>query len=349
MTFEQIIGDLKKKIYHPVYFLSGEEPFYIDQLTDFFESNILSDSEKEFNQSVLYGKDLDIYSLISFARRYPMMSSHQVIIVREAQDMKSLFPREKTKEKEDKNKDDKNPFAEYLQKPTTSTILVFCYKYKKVDKRTKIAKLLDKHSIVYEAKKVYENQLPGWINSFVKSKGFRIDDKSCVMLADNLGNDLTKIANEINKLTLNIKPGSQITPDIIEDNIGLSKDFNIFELIKAIGERNTFKSFRIVNYFAANPKSNPMVLSTAQLYSYFLKILTYHQLDDRSSNNAASVLGVSTYFVNDYANASRAYPVNHCIRNISYIRDYDMRSKGVNNVSSDDGELMKELIYKILN
>jgi DNA polymerase-3 subunit delta len=345
MTYEQIVGDLKKKIYHPVYFLSGEEPYYIDLLTNLFETKILSESEQEFNQSILYGKDLDVYTLISYARRYPMMASHQVIIVKEAQDMKSLF----AKEKEDKKKDEKDPLSDYLQKPTASTILVFCYKYKKVDKRTKIAKLLDKHAIVYESKKAYDNQLPAWINSYVKSKGYKIDDKSCVMLADNLGNDLTKISNEINKLMLNVKEGAAITPDIIEENIGLSKDFNIFELIKAIGERNVFKSYRIVEYFAANPKSNPMVLSIAQLYSYFLKVLTYHQLDDRSSNNAASILGVSTYFVNDYVNASRAYPPGHCIRNIGYIREFDLKSKGVNNASVGEGELMKELLYKILN
>ncbi len=349
MTFEQIISDIKKKIYHPVYFLTGEEPFYIDQLADHFENSILSESEKEFNQSVVYGKDLDVYTLISYARRYPMMSSHQVLIVKEAQDMKSLFAKEKSDKKGKKDKEDKDPFADYLQKPTESTILVFCHKYGKVDKRTKIAKLLDKHAVVFESKKIFDDALPAWIAKLITSKGFKIDAKSSTMLADNLGNDLTKIANEVSKLALNLKPGQEITPTIIEENIGVSKDFNIFELLKAIGQRNTLKAFRIVEYFASNPKNNPMVLSITQLYGYFLKILTYHQLDDRSANNAASILGVHPYFLNDYVNASRAYPASHCIRNISYIRDFDLRSKGVKNLSAGEGELMKELIYKILN
>lgn len=347
MTFEQIIADLKKKIYHPVYFLTGEEPFYIDQLTEYFENTILSDNEKEFNQSVVYGKDLDIYTLISYARRYPMMSSHQVLIVKEAQDMKSLFAKEKTEKKN--KKEEKDPFAEYLLKPMTSTILVFCHKYAKLDKRTKVSKLLEKHSVIFESKKLYDDALPGWITKYITSKGFKIDAKSSTMLADNLGNDLMKIANEVNKLALNLKPGQEITPTIIEDNIGLSKDFNIFELLRAIGQRNTFKAFRIVEYFAANPKSNPMILSVTQLYGYFLKILTYHHLEDRSPNNAASILGINTYFLNDYVSASKAYPASHCIRNISYLRDFDLRSKGVNNFSTGDGELMKELVFKILN
>jgi DNA polymerase-3 subunit delta len=280
-----------------------------------------------------------------------MMSSHQVLIVKEAQDMKSIFAKEKPdkKEKSKKDKEEKDPFAEYLQKPTASTILVFCHKYGKVDKRTKIAKLLEKHSIVFDSKKLYDDALPGWISKLISSKGFKIEMKSAAMLAENLGNDLTKIANEVNKLALNLKPGQEITPTIIEDNIGLSKDFNIFELLKAIGQRNTLKAFRIVEYFAANPKNNPMVLSISQLYGYFLKILTYHQLDDRSANNASGVLGVNPYFLTDYVTASKSYPVSHCIRNISYIRDYDMRSKGVNDFSTEDGQLMKELLFKILN
>jgi DNA polymerase-3 subunit delta len=184
---------------------------------------------------------------------------------------------------------------------------------------------------------------------YVKSKGLNIDAKPAAMLADNLGNDLTKIANEINKLILNLKKGDEITAAIIEDNIGVSKDFNVFELLKAIGQRNVFKSFQIIDYFAANPKSNPIVLSITNLYNYFLKVLTYHQLEDRSPNNAASALGVNSFFLNDYVSAARAYPATHCIRNIHYIRDYDMRSKGVNNFSTEHGELLKELIYKILN
>ncbi len=340
MTVEQIIGDLKKKIYHPVYFLQGEEPYYIDYISDFIEQNVLIESEKEFNQTVVYGRDLDLITLISYARRYPMMSNYQVVIVREAQDMKSLFT---------KGKEEKDLFSEYLLNPTPSTLLVFCYKYSKIDKRLKIAKTLDKHSVFYESSKIYDDKLPAWITKYAGEKGIKISPKAVQIMAEYLGNDLTKIANEIGKLNLNLKPGEEITHIMVEDNIGVSKEFNIFELLKAVGNRNVFKAFQITEYFAANPKNNPMVLTIPQLYSYFLKVLTYHKLEDRSKNNAASELGVNPYFLNDYVNAAKIYSLNHCLKNISYIRDYDLRTKGVQNASTNEGALLKELIYKILN
>jgi DNA polymerase-3 subunit delta len=346
MTFEQILSDLKKKIYHPVYFLQGEESFYIDQLSDYIEQNVLTESEKEFNQTIVYGRETDVLTLISYARRYPMMSNYQVIIVKEAQDMKSLFG----KQKEDgKQKDDKDPFVEYLLRPTNSTLLVFCYKYGKLDKRTKAAKILDKSSVIFESKKLYDDQLPAWIGKYVQAIGLRINMKAQQMLAENLGNDLTKITNELGKLRLNLKEGQEITPEIVEENIGVSKDFNVFELQKALGNRNILKANKIINYFAANPKSNPMVMTIPQLYSYFLKVLTYHKLEDRTTNNAASLLGVNPYFLGDYIKAAKEYSPEHCVRNISYISEYDLRSKGVNNFTTNEGELMKELVYKILH
>ncbi len=345
MTIEQLFNDLKKKIYHPVYFLQGEEPYYIDRISDYIEQNVLSESEKEFNQTIVYGREIDVLTLISYARRYPMMSNYQVIIVKEAQDMKSLFG----KQSEDSKKDDRNPFAEYLQKPTASTLLVFCYRYNKIDKRTKVAKILDKSAVVYESKKIYDDQLPTWIGKYATENGMKINPKALQMLAENLGNDLTKITNELGKLKLLVKPGQEITPEIIEDNIGVSKDFNIFELQKALGARNSFKAFRIVNYFASNPKNNPMIMTLPQLYNYFLKILTYHKLEDRSTNNASSMLGINPYFLSDYVKASKEYSADHCIRNIGLICDYDLRSKGVNNFSTGEGELMKELVYKIMH
>jgi DNA polymerase-3 subunit delta len=340
MTFEEIISDLKKKIFRPVYFLQGDEPYYIDQLVSFIEKNILTDSEKEFNQTIVYGKEIDILTLISYARRYPMMSSHQVIIVKEAQDMKSLFS---------KQKDDRDPFAEYLQKPTESTLLVFSYKYGKIDKRTKISKLIDKQAVVFDSKKIYDDKLPGWIEQYAKQNKLKINSKATQMLAEYLGNELSKISNEIDKLSLNVKPGEEISPAMVEENIGVSKEFNIFELQNAIGTKNVFKAFQIAEYFAANPKNNPMIMTIAQLYSYFVKVLTYHNLEDKSKNNAASVLGINPYFLNDYIKAAREYPAQNCMRNIAYIREYDLRSKGVNSISATDGALLKELIYKILN
>ena len=340
MKFEEILGNLKKKIYHPVYFLNGDEPYFIDQLSDYIEENLLSESEKEFNQTIVYGRELDLLTLISYARRYPMMSNYQVIIVKEAQDMKTLI---------NKQKDEKDPFAEYLIKPTSTTLLVFCFKYSKIDKRTKIFKALEKSAVLFESDKIYDDQLPAWIGKYAQSHGLKINPKAIQMIAENLGNDLTKITNELVKLKLNLKPGQEISPEMVEENIGVSKEFNIFELQKAIGNRNVLKAFRITDYFSANPKNNPMILTIPQLYSYFMKVLTYHQLEDRSPNNAASILGINKYFLGDYIKAAKEFSPVLCIRNISFISDYDLRSKGINNPSTDDGALLKELVYKILH
>ncbi len=340
MTFDQIIKELKNKVYHPVYFLQGDEPYYIDKISDYIEENILSESEKEFNQSILYGKDLDALTLVSYAKRYPMMSNYQVVLVKEAQDLRNLIPKE--------SKDAKDPLLEYIQHPLASTILVFCYKYKSLDKRTKLSKAIDKH-VLFESKKLYDNKIPDWVNEYVLSKGHRINPKAAVLIAEYLGNDLSKITNETDKLILNLKAGDEITVQHIEDNIGISKDFNIFELHSALGKRNILKANMIVNYFAANPKNNPMVLTVPQLYSYFMKIMLYHSLSDRSRNSVASALGVNPYFVPEYESAAKSYPLEKTAEIISYLRDYDLKSKGVNNGGAGEGALMKELVYKILH
>jgi DNA polymerase-3 subunit delta len=341
MTFEQIIKDLKNKVYYPVYFLQGDEPYYIDKISDYIEKHVLNESEKEFNQSVLYGKDLDVLTLLSHAKRYPMMSNYQVVMVKEAQDLKNLVMKE--------SKDHKDPMMEYIQHPLASTILVFCYKYKSLDKRTRLAKAIEKNSLLFESKKLYDNKIPDWINEYVLSKGFRINPKASMLLSEYLGVELTKITNEIDKLLLNLKAGDEISVQHIEDNIGISKDFNIFELQAALGKKNILKANMIVNYFAANPKNNPMVLTVPQLFSYFLKVMTYHTLNDRSQNNIASALGVHPYFVKDYESAAKVYPYQQTVQIISHLREYDLKSKGVNNGSADEGSLMKELVYKILH
>ena len=348
MSTDQIINELKKKIFRPVYFLQGEEPFYIDHISDYIEKNILSESEKEFNQTILYGKDVDVPTLISYAKRYPMMSTHQVVIVKEAQEMKSLINKEKDKDKV-KEKEAKDPFLEYLLKPTQSTILVFCFKYKTLDKRTKLAKTIEKNALLFESKKLYDNQLPDWINGYVLSQGYRIAPKASAMMAEYLGNDLSKIANEISKLILSMKPGDEINAVMVEDNIGISKEFNIFELQSALGKRNIFKANQIVNYFSANTKSNPTVLTTSQLYNYFLKVLQFHQVDHHAGETPAAALGVHSYFIKDYEAAARAYSIDTCIRNIKFIREFDTRSKGISSAPTNDGQLLKELVYKILH
>lgn len=346
MSVDLIINELKKKIFRPVYFLHGEEPYYIDLISDYIEKNVLSESEKEFNQTVLYGKDIDVPTLISYAKRYPMMSTHQVVIVKEAQSMKDLVSKEKDKPKD---KEAKDPLLEYLLKPTSSTILVFCYKYKSIDKRTKFAKTIEKNACLYESKRMYDDKLPDWINSHVLSLGYRINPKASVMIAEYLGNDLSKISNEMGKLVLSLKPGTEITPVMVEDNIGISKEFNIFELQSALGRRNIFKANQIVNYISSNTKSNPTVLTTTQLYNYFLKVLQFHQVDHKSGETPAAALGVHPYFIKDYESAARAYSLDTCIRNISFIRDFDNKTKGINNATLNDGQLLKELVYKILH
>ena len=343
MTFEQIISDLKKKIYAPVYFLSGEEPYFIDHIANFIENNVLSESEKEFNESVLYGKDLDVTTLISYAKRYPMMSNYQVVIVKEAQSLKGLVA------KDNPNKEAKDVFIEYLQNPLPSTLLVLCYKYKKVDKRTKLYKVLQKQAVFFESKRLYDDKIPAWIDDFVQRKGFTIEPKASQLMSNYLGSDLGKIENEFGKLELHLKPGDRVTVDLVHKNIDISKDFNIFELQEALGNRNIYKANLIVQYFAHNPKNNPFVMTIGQLYAFFIKVLTYHSLKDRSRPSVASALGVNPFFVSDYETAARAYPREHCIRNIGIIREYDNRSKGIRNASVEAGDLLKEMVFKIVH
>jgi DNA polymerase-3 subunit delta len=341
MTFDKIIQDLKNKIYHPVYFLCGDEPYYIDRISEYIEKNILSEDEKEFNQTILYGKEVDVPTLISYAKRYPMMSNYQVVIVKEAQDIRNLIGKE--------SKDEKNFLLDYVMNPQKATVLVFCYKYKSLDKRTKTGKEIEKHALVFESKKLYENKIPEWISEFVRSQGHRINSRAAALIAEYLGTDLSKISNELEKLFLNVKPGTEIDLPLVENNIGISKEFNIFELHAALGRRNILKANQIINYFGANQKTNPLVLTIPQLHSYFLKILIYHRLPMKGRNEVAGALGINPYFVGDYEAAAKVYPEEKVIHVISLLRDYDMKSKGVNAPTMNEGSLLKELVYKILH
>jgi DNA polymerase III subunit delta len=342
-TFEEIIANLQKRIYHPIYFLMGEEAYFIDKISDFITDHILTETEKGFNQTILYGKDLDPQNIFTYARRFPMMANHQVIIVREAQNIKDLLVKEKDNEKA------KSPFELYLENPLPSTILVFCYKYKTIDKRLTISKLIDKKGILFESKKIYDNQLPAWITSYLKTKQYTISPQAAAMIAEYLGADLSKVSNELEKLVISIPAGAQITADHIEKNIGISKEFNIFELQNALGEKNVLKVNRIVNYFGANPASAPFPLFISSLFSYFSKILNYHFLEDKSQNNVASVLGVSPFFVKNYIAASKNYSIRKLVEIISIIREYDMKSKGWGNNTSTHADLQKEMIFLILH
>ncbi len=330
--FYNILKDIRNKVLHPVYFLMGEESFYIDVITDYLEDRVLTEEEKEFNLSILYGKDTDIPTIISVAKRYPMMSSHNMVIVKEAQHIKEI-----------------EDLLPYIRQPLESTILVICYKYKRLDGRTILFKEVKKRGVVFEGKKLYDNQVPEWIASYVNKHGYRIGPKAVQMLADHLGADLGKIVNEVQKLFINLQKGKEITTQVIEENIGISKDYNIFEFQNALSQKNSLKAFQIANYFANNPKSNPFVLTTGVLYQYFSKIILYHSLSDKSRNSVASALSISPFFVKDYELAARNYPSAKAIRCIALLRKYDLKSKGLDNETTDHGELLKELTYHLLN
>ena len=347
MEYNQIISDLKKKAYQPVYFLMGEEPYFIDMISDYIENNVLDESEKEFNQSILYGRDVSTAEIIGAAKRFPMMSEHQVVIIKEAQDIKDLVKKE-TETKKDKEKDkQKSAFEVYLENPLPSTILVFCYKYKSIDKRTALAKVIAKNAVLFESKKLYDNQVADWINNYLRSKDYTINQRAAGLLSEYLGTSLSKVTNELDKLIINLPPKSEITAEHIQTNIGISKDYNVFELQTAIGKKEVLKANRIINYFNANPKDNPMVVTVSSLYGYFCKILIYHFLADKKT--AASAMGVNPFFVKDYELGAKNYSAGKLKSIFSYLREYDMKSKGVDRGSATEGELLKELVFKIMH
>lgn len=338
MTAADILKDLKNRKFKPVYLLHGEEPYFIDVVGNYIEHHVLPEHEKGFNQTVLYGKDTDIMTVLNAAKRYPMMADYQVVLVKEAQDLKWG--------KEDEDKKSINPVLSYLESPLPSTILVFCYKYGKFDKRKKTYKAIEKNGLVFESASLYDSKIPGWIESYVADKKYKIGPQASAMLAEFLGNDLSKIANELDKLMLNITEGQEITAKQIQDNIGISKEYNVFELQAALARRDVVKANQIINYFDANQKNNPIVVVLANLYSYFSKILQWHYLKDKSQ--AARELGVNPYFLKDYETAARTYDYGKSMQIISLLREYDLKSKGLDS-SAPYGELMKELLFKIMH
>ena len=346
MDFEKIVSDLKNKVYHPVYLLMGEEPYFIDVIADLIEKNILDASEKEFNQTILYGGETNIRQVIGEAKAYPMMSNYRVVIVREAQNMKDMAPRASAKEE---GEDKKHPLEIYLENPQKTTILVFCHKYKTIDMRTAFAKNISKRAVVMKSDTMYDYKVPKWVEGFVKEKGYSIEAHASQLLTEFLGNDLSKIANELGKLFLNVPSGTKITSDHIQKFIGVSKEYNNFELHEAIGRRDVLKANRIINYFASNPKDNPLVVTVASLAGYFSKMLVYHSLADKSQNNVASALKVPPFFVKDYTTAAHNYSFAKVTGVVSLLREYDMKSKGYESTGVGEGELLKELLFKILH
>jgi DNA polymerase III subunit delta len=329
----QITKDIKAGNLKPIYFLMGEEPYYIDKLTEFIEQNILQEHERDFNQSILYGRDVTMEDVIGTAKRFPMMADRQVVVVREAQELSRTIDK----------------LEAYAENPQPTTVLVFAYKYKTLDKRKKITKLLDKVGVVFESKKLYDNQVGDWIKRVLSGQGYSIDTKAVAMLVEFLGTDLSKINNELEKLKIILPKGHMFTPNDIEENIGFSKDFNNFELRKAIGEKNQVKAYQIIDYFAQNPKDNPLVVTTGLVFGFFSQLLQYHGLKDKSQANAAKVLKVNPYFVKDYEFAFRNYPMKKVSAIVAALRTLDVKSKGVGAASTSQHDLLKELLITIFN
>ena len=329
----KIINDIKSGNIKPIYFLMGEEPYYIDRITDYLENNLLTEDEKGFNQMVLYGRDTTIEDIVANAKRYPMMAERQVVIVKEAQDLSRTIEQ----------------LERYAENPQPATVLVFAYKYKTLDKRKKITKILEKNGLVYDSKKMYDNQVGEWIKRILKGRGYDIEPKAMAMLVEFLGNDLSRIANELKKLEIILPKGSTITPNHIEENIGFSKDFNVFEFRKAIGEKNQFKAYQIANYFAQNQKDHPLVMTNGLVFSFFSALLQYHGLKDKSPSNVAKILKVNPFFVKDYISAAHNYPMKKVSAIVGTMRDIDVKSKGVGANGLPQGDLLKEMLIGIFN
>lgn len=329
----KIIADLKQRKFAPVYFLCGDEPYFIDQVTNYIEKNVLDESEKGFNQMIIYGKETTMPEILENAKRFPMMSEYQVIIVKEAQHLSKQLPQ----------------LENYLLQPQTTTILVFAFKYRTPDGRSKSTKLLKKHAVYLESKPLYENKIPAFITQTFKEHGYNIDPHATRLLVDFLGTDLSKINNELSKLMIVHSSQQIITPQVIEENIGISKDYNNFELRKALGMRDSVKVHKIINYFADNPKDNPIVLTISQLFSFFTQILKIHTLRDRSPQSVARAAGINPFFVQEVLTATKNYPMKYCSRAIKLIRDTDVKSKGVGTSKVEHSDLLKELMVNIMS
>jgi len=329
---KRIVTDIRKGSIRPIYFLFGEEPYYIDAIASYIEKNVLTEEEKGFNQMVLYGKETNVDEIVANAKRYPMMAERQVLIVKEAQELSRTIEK----------------LVDYAENPQPTTVLVVCYKYKKLDKRKKLYKSVQKEGILFESKKLYENQVSDWIRKNLQGKGYSISHKASILLTEYLGTDLSRINKELEKLQLVLPQKTEITPEDIETHIGISKDYNNFELKKAIGERNVLKATRIINYFAQNPKDNPFVLTVALLNTFFTQLLKYHGLNDHSPKSVASALRVSPYFVGEFQAAARNYPMKKVSSIVSSLREMDLKGKGVGANAIGQADLLKELLVKII-
>ena len=333
MSFEKIKIAIEAGKFAPVYFFAGEESFYIDELTNLIEKRALTESQRDFNQHVFYGKDSDPQEVVNAARRYPAFSDRQLVLVKEAQHFKNF-----------------DVFLPYLENPVASTVLVFNYKHKNLDKRTVFGKLIQKKAVVLDSKKLKDYQIPEWIIDFLKSHNRKINQKSALLLTEHLGNDLAKITNELNKLLLNIDDKTEINADHIEQHIGISKDFNAFELSAAIGSKNYLKAIQIIKYFEKNPKAGPIVFVLSIIFNYFTKIFQLHHSKGMSDSDAMRAIGVNPYFFKDYKEGARNYSLAKTEYILSEIALTDAKAKGIGNTGNiGDFELLKELTFKMMH
>lgn len=334
VTYEEIVRNLKNEVYSPIYFLMGEEDYYIDRISDYLVNHALTETEKEFNLTVLYGADTDIATVINAAKRYPMMSKYQVVVVKEAQHLRNI-----------------EELTYYLQKPLASTILVFCYKHGALDRRKKITAEIEKAGVLFESKKLKEAQLPGFISSYLKRKQVEIEPKASEMMAEFVEADLNRMAGELEKLIITLPAGQKrITPELIERNIGISKDYNNFELRNALIAKDVLKANQIVKYFEENPKNNPLQVTLAVLFNFFANLMLAYYAPEKTDQGIAAQLGLrSPWQSKDYMIAMQKYSGVKVMQIIGAIRECDAKSKGIGNPSTPDGELLRSLVYMILH
>ncbi|PHR47615.1 MAG: DNA polymerase III subunit delta [Fluviicola sp.] len=332
MEAKEIISHFKSKETKPVYFLHGEEPYYIDQISDAAIEHILEDHEKDFNQTIVYGKDVDLNALQEQVKQFPMMAEKQLVILKEAQDVR-----------------DWSALESYFESPVPTTVFVICHKYKKADARKKYFKLIQKNGVVFESKKVYENQVDGWIKTYLKSKGFTITPKASILLIDFLGSSLGKIAKELDKLSIILEKGTEISEVHIEENIGISKDYNPFELSSAIAHRDILKSHKIINYFDQNPKATHITVLIPTIFSFFERLMKAHFAGTNDPKQLQMKLGMNYYAAQEVIKAKTIYKPKKIAKNIALLQEYDLKSKGVNRGAGSDADLMRELIYQLMH
>lgn len=333
MTYQAIIKDIIAKKYEPIYLLHGEESYFIDEISNYIEKKVLTETERAFNLTILYGKEASYHAIVDNARRFPVMAERQVVIIKEAKEMKDL-----------------NKLEKYLNNPAPTTLLVICHKHKKLAKNTKLAKAAIKNGVFFESKKLYDNQVPDWITTYLHQKKYKIKEDATQMIAEFLGTNLSKVSNELDKLMLNVSADTVITTDLVQKHIGISKDYNVFELNNAIGRKNAVKAQRIVNYFMADIKTHPLPQVVSSLFGFFSKLYIYQTAGNIHDNEMAKKMGMrSTFFLKDYRAAAKNFSRTKTEEAISILKEYDLKSKGVNRDGTPETELLRELVFKLMN